>query len=175
MARDRDYTVVLRDLRCVQGQLISAGDNAISLQVDQARQAIIQREQVLRVAEYRDAPSHDIVFRARSSWADVLAADPKASEYLLIITKQREQVRWNKPNVSEISITDSGKTILKSDVRSVSCVRFTPLTRSEEHAEHEGILLAAPRLWFNRSMLGKITVPLYDSEITEDDSPVKCK
>jgi hypothetical protein len=51
----------------------------------------------------------------------------------------------------------------------------SPLTRSEEYAEHEGVVLAAPRLWFNRAMLGKITVLLYDSAATEDNSPVACK
>jgi hypothetical protein len=175
VTRDRDYTVVLRDLRCIQGRLLSTGDDAISLQIDQARQAIIKRARVLRVGEYRNAPSHDTVFSGRSSWADVVTGEPKASEYLLIVTKKGEQVHWHRPNVSESSVSGDGKTLLKSDVRLVSYVRFTPLTRQEEYAEHEGVALAAPRLWFNLAMLGEITVPLYDSDVTEDNSPVTCK
>jgi hypothetical protein len=154
---------------------MSAREDSISLQIDAVRQQVINRVHILRIADYRNAPSHDTVFSGRSSWADVIAAEPKASEYVLVITKRGEAFRWRRPMVSADSIAGDGKVVPKSDVRFVSYVRFTPLTSSEEYALHEGIVLFAPRLWFNGAMLRKISVLLYDAEAKEDNSPVACK
>jgi hypothetical protein len=175
ITKKRSYAVMRTDSQCFVGDLVSVSDDAITLQVDPTHQKVIDRVQILRVADHEYASSHDIVFSARSSWSDVMAAAPTGSEHLLIVTKQGERFRWRKPSVSGSSITRKSKTIEKADIQSVAYVRFTPITASEQYFSKEDASFFAPRLWFNWELLPKIPISLYSSADNEDNSPLKCK
>ena len=142
---------------------------------DSGKDILIQRTDVLRVSD-NDlyAGARDIVFSGRSSWNDVKDAGPRGAEYLHIITKHGEEWKWQKPTVSDDSVTSEGKRVAKADVRYISYARSKPLTRREEYVGHENVDWLAPRLWFNGLMLGKISVLLFDADLTEDNSPVGC-
>ncbi len=147
VTRDRFYAVVLRDGRCESGSLVSANDQAIVIG-DSGKERVIRRTDVLRVSDdslYAD--TRDTVFSARSSWLDVKDVGPKGTEYLHILTKHGEEWKWQKPTVSDDSVSFEGR---KVD-------------------------WLAPRLWFNGLILGKISVLLYNSELAEDNSSVRCR
>ncbi len=171
----RSYAFTLNDATCIMGEPISVNDDSITIRPDNAQQKVIQRSQILRVTDHSDANSHDTVFSNRSSWQGVMDAKPTDSEQLLILTKQGQRFRWRKPSVSAYAISQNDKTIDTAAIRSVAYLRFTPLTASEAYFEHEDVGFLAPRLWFNAGLLPKIAVPLYDSTLVEDNSPLECK
>jgi hypothetical protein len=157
------------------GFLVSANDQAVVIR-DSGNDVIIKRADVLRVSDDDShAGPHDTVFSGRSSWSDVKAADPKGPEYLHILMKGGEELKWAKPTVSDDSVSFEGRTIAKAEVRYVSYVRLKPITRYEEHVAHENVNWLAPRLWFNYLMLGKISVLIYSAELAEDNSPAGCR
>ncbi len=171
----RSYAFTLNDATCVKGDPVSVNDHSITIQREDAHQMVIQRSQILRVADHPSANSHDTVFSHRSSWRDVIDAKPSRSEHLLIVTKQGQRFRWGKPSVSEHAISQRDKTIDKAAIRSVTYVRFTPLTATEAIFSREDVEWLAPRLWFNAGLLPKTAVPIYDSSLTEDNSPLECR
>ena len=120
-------------------------------------------------------PTRGAVFSARSSWLDVKAAAPKATEYLHIVTKGGEEWKWKEPTVSDDSITFEQITVSKVEVRYVSYVRFKPLTVQEEflHQEDWGWLASIP--WLSDLVSRKISVLLYNADVPEDNSPILCR
>jgi hypothetical protein len=172
VTHDRAYTVVFRDFHCLEGHLLSVSEDSALLRIEPAQELVIQRSQILRVADHLNDAAHAAVFSGRSSWNDVNTADPKGSEYLSVLTKQNQQQRWKKPIVSDDSISGNGKVIPKNEVRLVYYFRHTPLSDSEEYLVQEQGTVFAPRLWFNGNLMRKIGVLLYDSEAQEDDSPI---
>lgn len=175
VTRDRLYAVVLHDGHCAKGFLVSANDQVIVVR-DSAKDVVIKRADALRVSDDNlHAGAHDTVFSGRSSWSDVMAADPKGPGYLHISMKGGEELKWSKPTVSDGSLSFEGRKVAKTEVRYVSYVRLKPLTRSEQYVSHENVDWLAPRLWFNYLMLGKISVLLYNAELVEDNSPAGCR
>jgi hypothetical protein len=67
------------------------------------------------------------------------------------------------------------RDVPKVDVKTVSFVRFKPMTSTEQWYDTEGAVILAPRLWFEGLMLGKISVTLYNSAMTEDNSKLGCR
>jgi hypothetical protein len=174
VTRDRGYTVLLRDYHCVQGQLKQFSSDALVIQLGSSGQeVVIQRSQVLRVADGGFSKPRDLVFSGRSSWSDVRTLKLTGSEYLSVRTKGGKDFRIGKPEVLEESMTGGGRSIEKAEVRSAYYVRFTPLTDTEVYLAQEMAEFAAPRLWFNGVFLEKIPVRLYDSSIQEDNTPLE--
>jgi len=173
VTRDRPYAVLLRNSHCIRGGLLRVSEDALVLQIQPGRELVIERSQVLAVADYSHYSPNDyaLVFSGRSSWSDVKDVGLRGSEYLSVITKHSQQQRWSNPTVSDDSITGEGRAISKTDVRFVYYYRFKPLTLEEEYLDLERADLFAPRLWFHGALLGKIAVLLYDSTVQEDNSP----
>ena len=175
VTHDRGYTVVFRDGQCTHGRLSSGGDQTIAFEFQPGQVRVIRRSEVLRISDNPSAPAHDAVFSARSSWTDLKDAKPQATEYLHIVTKRGEELKWKPAAISDDSVAFEGRTLAKADVRYVSYVRFKPLTTTEEYIHQESADLLAPRLWFHSLMLGKISVLFYNSDLPEDNSPLECK
>jgi len=178
ITRNRSYVVLYPDSHCVRGRLLSVDDGALQLQVGplagSSQTLVIQRPQVLRVSEAFPGSPHDAVFSGRSAWSDVKAAAPVLSEYLFVITKQGKKSRWTKPAVSNDSIAAGRRTVLKSDIRFVSYVRFKPVSDSEAYNWREAGIYAWPFFWLRQHTMAKISVLFYDSEAQQDDSPIAC-
>jgi len=127
ITRDRSYTVALRDGRCMRGHLVSFDAQQVVLD-----SGVASRVEVLRVADDHTAAVHNLIFSGRNSWADVKASGPRGTEYLLIVTKRSEQLKWKRPTISDDSIVFDGKTLAKVDVARISYVRFKPLTDNDQ-------------------------------------------
>jgi hypothetical protein len=136
---------------------------------------LIKRSQIARVTDNPTEPGRAAVFSARSSWLDVKAAEPKASEYLHIVTKSGEEWKWRRPAVSDNSIASERITVDKPDVRYVSYVRLKPLTVEEEFFHQEDLRWLASIPWLNDLVSGKISVLLYNADAPEDNSPIVCR
>ena len=175
ITRDRLYAVILRDGQCKWGSLSSVGDGVFVLGLDSGLGLAIKRSEVLRVSDTSNDPARDIVFSGRSSWSDVKEAGPKRSEYLEIVTKEGEDLKWRRPEVSDESIRFEGRTVAKNDVRSVTYVRLKPLTIDEEYGHHEDFAWLASRPWVGSLIMKKMNVLLYNAEIEEDNSPIACR
>jgi hypothetical protein len=150
ITKDRGYAVILRDGRCVKGRIVSSDDRQVVFGAEK-----ISREAVLRITDGTGL-AHDAVYSGRSSWSDVAAASPQASEYLRVVTKRGEQFKWKRPTISA-----------KGEVRTISFFRFKPLTSTEEYFSHENVDYLSPRLRFTGLLLGKIEA--------EDNSAVACR
>ena len=170
ITRDRDYTVVLRDGRCINGRLVASDEHQVTMD-----SGVAGRSEVLRISDDRGDSAHNAVFSGRSSWADVMAAGPRGSEYLQIVEKGGQQLKWKRPLTSADSIFFAEKRVAKNEVRTISYVRFKPITPFDEYASKENAVLLAPRLWFGGLFVGKIVVTLFDSAAVEENSNVSCR
>jgi len=170
ITRDRLYVVALRDGRCIHGRIISSTDQQLVLD-----SATNWRVDVVRVADIPFPSATGPVYSGRSSWDDVKAVHPQWSEYLLIQTNRGEELKWKNPNVLGDSIAFVASALRKADVKTVSYVRFKPMTKTEDWYDTESAVILAPRLWFHRAMLGKISVTLYNSGVAEDNSKLGCR
>jgi hypothetical protein len=172
VTKDREYVVVLHDRRCVRG-FVSANDQELSV-MDGSGSRLIKRDDILRVSDTWGSNARDTVFSGRSSWTDVQDADPRGREYLRVVTTRGEEWTPKQPKVADLFISGDGRTVQKTDVRSVQYVRFVPMTSKEEYVHHENVDLLAPRLWFGGLMMPRINVLLYDSARPEDNSGIAC-
>jgi len=175
ITRDRLYVVVLRSGGCEYGSFSSIGDGALVLGTNPGIGLAIRRMQIVRVSDDLTAPTRGAVFSGRSSWADVAAASPKPNEYLRIVTKRGDELKWKQPVISEHAISSEGATIAKADIRYVFHVRAKPLNVDEEYLHQEDLRWLASIPWVGDLVPGKIGVMLYDSEEIEDNTPIRCR
>ncbi len=173
ITRDRSYTIISRDSKCLVGMLAAVDSKSIWI-VGESKSAEIPRTAVLRITDVSSELARDVIYSGRSSWIDVEGAIPQGSEYLHVQMKTGEQWTWKQPKVTSESIVFGNKSVVKRDVRRVWYVRYKPTTATEDYVRHENATLLAPRLWFDGLILGKIRVPLYDSEREADESPIAC-
>jgi len=175
VTRDRLYAVILRDGQCRYGTLSSVGEQVVVLGTDSGLGVAIKRSQIVRVSDNLTAPAYDAIFSARSSWLDVKAVAPKASEYLRIVTKRPDEWKWRHPAVSDDSIAFEGVTIGKADVRYVFYVRSKPLTVDEQYLHQEDFRWLTSIPWLGDRVPTKISVLLYNSDLAEDNSALACR
>ena len=177
--RNCSYVVLSRDDRCTVGKFVSADEQSLQLQAMNAKGTYdlisLQRGQILRVSEDSNQTTHNTVFSGRSSWNDVKTAEPQASEFLSVITKQGQKFKLKKPKVTDDVIAVGRTTMSKDDIRFVSYVRFKPVSDSAARNWGEVGIFAWPAFWIYQRMLPKISVLLYNSTEKQDDSTLACK
>jgi hypothetical protein len=177
--RNCSYVVLSRDGRCTVGKFVSADEQSLQLQVMNAKGTYdpisLQRAQILRVSEDSNQTTHNTVFSGRSSWSDVKTAEPQASEYLSVITKQDQELKFKKPKVTDDIITVGRTTVKRDDIRFVSYVRFKSISDSAARNWGEAGIFVWPAFWIYQRMLPKISVLLYNSAEKQDDSTLECK
>lgn len=170
----RLYRIILRNGECRYGTLSSVGEQVLVVGADSGLGIAFKRAEIARISDELTDLTRGIVFSARSSWADVKAAGPTGTEYLLIVTKDGVERKWKHPAVSDDSIASEGVTIGKAEIRYAFYVRTKPLSIDDEYYHQRAIKLFAATPWFSHMIPGKISVPLYSSDVAEDNSPLTC-
>lgn len=174
VTNQRLYRIILRDGECRYGTLSSVGEQVLVVGADSGLGIAFKRSQIARVSDELTDLTRGIVFSARSSWFDVQAARPTGTEYLHIVTKDGVERKWKHPVISDDSIASEGITVGKTEVRYVFYVRSKPLSVDDEYYHPKAIKLFAATPWFTDLVPGKISVPLYSSDLAEDNSPMTC-
>jgi hypothetical protein len=170
ITKDRVYDVALRDGRCLSGRIVSSDGQQLVLD-----SVTIKHAEIARISDIPYPSAQFPVYSGRSSWVDVKAVRPQRTEYLQIVTNQGELLKWKNPNVSDDSIEFEATILPKADVKTISLLRFKPMTKTEQWYDTESATILAPRLWFHGLMLGKISVTLYNSAMIEDNSKLGCR
>lgn len=178
--RTNVYTVALRGGTCEEGSIVKLDSNSLVFRnASPDRQLTIARSDILRVGE--GTKVHEVLFSGRSSWADVRASLPAPREHLILALKSGQQLKAVSIRTSDSDLTfkTGGKqvTIAKSDIGRVLYVRFKPLSAGYQWFAQEAPYLVyfTPKGWqYALKINAMISVPLYDADLTEDDSPVTC-
>ena len=175
ITRDRLYAVVLREGGCEYGVISSVGEQFLILGTDSALGLALKRSQIVRVSDNLTAPARIAVFSGRSSWVDVMAATPTGNEYLHVVTKSGQELKLRQPQVSADAILAEGAGIGKSEVRFVSYVRNKPLDVDEEYLHIDDLKWLKSIPYVGEHLPTRISVPLYNADLPEDNSPLKCR
>jgi hypothetical protein len=175
ITRERSYGFVTRDGKCYDAAIRSVNDRDVQIHTADGRDLVLLRADILRVSDYLDADQRDTVYSGRSSWDDLHRSMVRGSEYLIIVTKQGEELRSGRRlGISRDWVSIDTKTIEKSEVQFASYVRYEPLTRWEQNVHHAKMDLFAPKVWFRGAFLKKIPVLMYNAILPEDNSTVRC-
>lgn len=182
----RTYWVLDREGSCVNGEIVSITENAITIKhlewgagKSPKRQTVtIERPSVLRIAD--GLKVIDVVYSGKSSWADVQALEHIGSdERVLLVTQDGIQRKGKIIQVTGVGLKFEDRNestgLPKSAVSQVYYVREKPVSAGVAYSAQEmGII--DPRLWpYLFHIPPKIRVLLYDSSSPEEDSPTPCK
>ncbi len=170
----RNYTALLRDGSCVTGQIVSSGDQTLNLKPWIAPTVILKRDDILRLTDDQSSSPRNTVYTGRTSWSDLKAAEARGTEYLNVTMRDGKERKLRTPKIYDDAIMIGTETFLKAEIQWVSYVRFRPLTTDEENLHRRSGDFLAPRLWFGALFLGKISVPMYNSDRMEDNTPASC-
>ena len=184
-----------QDRSCHFGQIQAVSDQSVIVRTDKS-DVTIARANLLRIQRGRpSAPSVNlflplsVVYSGRSSWADILMFMPLISKWpsakvrISVATTDGKLRKGDLKEVAEaeIILRDSfGKEtqISRTDVSRVDYIRTKPLSDQQEFDWEE---LAMFRIFdpvlYPRMFHAVDTIPvrLYDSALSEDDSPAQCR
>jgi hypothetical protein len=173
----RTYTFVDHESNCFAGQILTVADQSVTIKRPQAKNITVERQNTLRVTDGRHI--NDVIYSAKSSWADVEGILPKTKEGVRVRTTSGRKYDGKLASASDTSITlmhpGGNINLAKADITQVYYVRYKPLSEGAEHSAQE-MFFVDPRLWpYFLNISAKIPVRLYDSSVPEDNAPVQCK
>ena len=127
---DREYTVVFRDGRCINGRLTVTDDNSLIIESvpsdrpaghkgDAVHAVTVKRADVIRVSDTTSADPHDVIYNGRSSWADLVTSRPGNPEWLRIVSKTGEEQKCKQPTFSVDRVKCDHSTVAKSEIARV--------------------------------------------------------
>jgi len=176
VSHNSSLTFIKNDGACEHGTVLKVDTSSVTVNRSPQNPVTIQKVDLLQVGE---GGPHNIVYSSRSSWSDVMAAQPGHAETLLITMKDGE-----KYNGKPVSTTDTmivlksltrSTTLMKQNVVTVDYVRQKPLTDGEEYfAQEAGFLLFFSPMTYVRAAGAslKLDVRLYDASMIESNSKV---
>jgi hypothetical protein len=197
MRRGVGFVFVRRDMTCQYGQLKEVTDTSVAIKTDKAN-VVIDRSTLLRVRRgFRGVSVENsnpnmplfTLYSGRSSWGDLLAFAPfqskdhpgSAVHFSLKTTDGRlHQGTLSQVTAGENTLADKfGKplTLSKGQIVQVDYITEKPLSDTEEFhwSELAALRIFDPPLYPRLFHIGDtMSVTLYQSTITEDNSTVAC-
>jgi len=180
VTRARNYVIITSDQSCYDGKILGVSDRSITLSRKDLEPIVIERKDVLRIADSGETDG-PILYSGRSSWWDVTKIPLNSKQNTRVVMKSgaKHEGRLGKATDSEIVLTDHGKQtmIVKDEIAIVYFVRLRPLSDSDELLLNELSYLTVfdPKFWSYEWNAGpKIPVLLYDASKPEDDTPLRC-
>lgn len=186
--RSNLYLVALRGGRCEWGLIVKVDPGSIIIGPAPPTTGkppvppetkTLPRADVIRIAEGPYA--HGMLYSGRRSWADVKQCVPGRREHLEVVLTSGRRMSVVPVAASDTELTlKSGArpvTLPKSDISRVAYVRFKPLPAGYQWVVQEAPFLAlfSPKTWqYALKIDAMMTVPLYDSGVSEDNSNVGC-
>jgi hypothetical protein len=169
------YTIALRDGTCQSGKIQKIEPDKLILESGNT----VQSSDVLCVGE--GMSPQDILYSGRSSWYDLKEVKPGPRETLAIRLKTGKSI--NGPFISasdsDLTIKRFGHTakIPKQDITHVNYIRLKHVSWAHLYFAQEaaGLQFLDPKVWqYLLRINALLSVPIYDSAIPEDDSPLSC-
>lgn len=179
VSHSTSLTFIQKDGACEYGTVLKVDGTHVTIERYGKNPITMQKTDLLQVGER--GGSHNAVYSGRSSWTDVISAEPGHAESLLIATKG-----GTKFNGKPISITDTAavlktltgtETLTKQDISTVDYVRQKPLTDGEEQLAQEApiLLFFSPMSYVRAAGASvKLKVRLYDASLPENNSALTC-
>jgi hypothetical protein len=177
--RNASFTFVDRNHTCTSGKINRANDRKVTVSRQHDPDIDIARTDLLRITSGEWAPG--VVFSGRSSWSDVVRiVGRRFHPDIAVVTKSGEEHKGKLLTASETGLTigHAGKKtdINKSEVSIVSYTRTKPLSDFTEYLDDElaWMKIFDPQLWPRMLHLHSISIRLYDSSLSQDDSTIIC-
>lgn len=188
IARDNLYTIAVRSGRCEQGYITNLDGSSLTISTDlpptrktasHGHDVAILRSDIIRIGDGTEI--HNIIYSGRSSWVDVQASPVGPREHLMVALKSGRQVNIAPvaTSASDLTFKSAGKSVIvrKLDISRVFYVRLKPLPDTYRFLAQEApyLLLFSPKTWQNALKINAMmSVLLYDSTVSEDNSLVPC-
>ncbi len=184
----RGYTFVTRRGDCIHGDIMAMSDRAVTLKIWRVRRhekprfgkygtVTLERANILKVLD-GDEPV-DVVYSARSSWADVRALEKIGEdEAVEVVTRRGKRYKAPRVTVGDDAVTlrtwNKPVEIPKAEIANLYYVREAPISASAEYNAQEALFID-PHLWpYLLHIPPKIRVLLFDASLAEDNTPCGC-
>ncbi len=171
LPKHRVYTALTRGGTCVTGAFVFADDKGIVLAGPSQSERSLLRPDILRISLGETADIHSTVYSARSSWADLIALEtPPYYSDLMVITSDNRQFRGPllgvSPNQLTLFVDNHEMRFAKEYIDRVLLTSTAPTFER-----------AGPKRSLRLSKKGNShtqSVPLYQVNEPQDDSPLTC-
>jgi hypothetical protein len=176
VTRRTTYWFVAPNLGCVKGRIKDITALAITIKDRDAPVVAIKRVDLLRGMDGHK--QSDVIYSARSSWADVAAMLSNSREWARVFTKagKKYEGKFVKADDAAIVLMQAGHTLSlpKTDISQVFYIREEPQSDSAVYAAQEFAVID-PELWPHLLHIeGHLSVRLYDFSLPEDNVHIGC-
>ena len=176
------YAFATHESRCAQGKIAAVTNQTVTLKRPDGTTVSIARQDLLRFGTL-EIGSIGTIYSGRSSWLDVkdLPHNSTGGAVMQVVTHDGTRHDGELQDVQDTSLTLLGAghsdQLTKSDISQIYRFRYKPLSKSAQYANNELFVFKIfdPELWPYFFNVGRVSVLLYDSRVTEDDSPIQCK
>jgi hypothetical protein len=93
VSHNSSLTFIKNDGACENGSVLKVDTSSVTVKLSEQNSVTIQKVDLLQVGE---GGPHNLVYSSRSSWSDVMAAQPSHAETLLITMKDGENTTANR-------------------------------------------------------------------------------
>jgi hypothetical protein len=170
-------TFMRKDGSCVDGPIAKIDPKAVTITQSAQPPVTIQRNDLLQVSQ-----GNELVFSARSSWADVEAVHLLPREAFSIRLHNGKTIKDSPMRVAADGMVFKRflwitKRIGKDQIVTVDYLRMKPQSDAFDYFAQEApaLLFFYPEFYDRLAGLeGRIPVRLYDAVRPEDDAPLKC-